>query len=478
MDLVRQPLHILIDVDERFVEKTKYVFSHLCKVIGLKPLFYLRHAPAFTQVYYGPPTAGEYPVSIYHDPAAADFFAGNAAFPPDKVSFHRFREENVPFIFCERGEIFQLSPGTVSIRKDIIASAFYFLSCWQEYVDPTPRTPENRYDFRKSLQAFWGFTELPAVDRYADILETAVDQVFPEFGKRPRWLLQKDFAVTFTHDMDYWEFWTPGHYRSIQSYNRARLRHQPLHASYKLICHFLSKRLLRNSRRHHAGILHRDTIHDVRSTSFIITADKMADPRQAYFQDHQRELRALAEETDIGLHGSPTAAFDKSILATELKALADAGLETKRYRSHRLAFDYQLTFALLEELGFDYDCTLGFWEYSGFRAGSSYPFYPYCLAEDRPFRVLEIPLAVMDVSLFSSIAMNMRPTKAARFLERLIARTRSHHGHLSFLWHYNTFDWVDYPFWSSIWGEIIRHVKFRNAWICSTDELHEYWEKR
>jgi hypothetical protein len=478
MEPIVRPLHILIDVDERFIAKAQYVFTHLCKVIGMKPHFHVGRAPVIPQVYYGSRTTQEYPVSIFHDPGAVEFFAGNAPFPSNRVAFHRFREENVPFIFHEPGEVFQLGSGRVSIRKDLIASAFFFLSCWQEYTDSTPLDPATRYDYRKSIQSLWGFADLPPVDRYADILEAAVEIVFPEFGRRPRWLFQKDFAVTFTHDVDYWDPWTPEHYQAVREYNLKRMSRNPVRASYKFLGHYLSKHAFYRPGKINHRLVHADTINDLRSTVFVLTADNFADPRSNYFATKQREIRAIADEADIGLHGSPEAAFDEDALTRELGILTAAGLPTRRYRSHRLAFDYQRTFALLEKMDIAYDCTLGFWEQAGFRAGSSYPFYPYCLAEDRPFNVLEIPLTAMDVTLHSPIAMNMRTTRAVRYLERLVGKARQHHGHLSFLWHNYSFDWVDYPFWGSLWWQLIAKVKRENAWICSTDELYEYWNKR
>lgn len=95
----------------------------------------------------------------------------------------------------------------------------------------------------------------------------------------------------------------------------------------------------------------------------------------------------------LALHGSPQSAFDPLVLAEELANLRDLGFNPTGFRTHYLHFNYQQSFPFLEEAGIKYDSTsLGYWEHIGFRAGISFPFYPFNIAENRPFRVLEIPL--------------------------------------------------------------------------------------
>ncbi len=52
--------------------------------------------------------------------------------------------------------------------------------------------------------------------------------------------------------------------------------------------------------------------------------------------------------------------------------------------------------------------SMGFPDRIGPRAGFSYPYFPYCLDEDRPYDVVEISLFLMDVTLRSYMGLKGR----------------------------------------------------------------------
>jgi hypothetical protein len=201
------------------------------------------------------------------------------------------------------------------------------------------------------------------------------------------------------------------------------------------------------------------------------------DPRQNYIQKLgvKEEIIDLLGQEDVGLHGSPESAFDLEILKAELARLRALGFAVMGYRTHYLHFDYQKSFGLLEEAGIKYDSTLGYWESIGFRAGTSFPFYPFNIKENRPFRVLEIPLIVMDTTLLSEKAMNMGYLSAKSTLRRLIKVAAHFQSHLTLLWHNTTFDPIDYPLWGRLYWNTIRHALREGAWITSLSEIYEEW---
>src|SRR5690606_9579596 len=145
--------------------------------------------------------------------------------------------------------------------------------------------------------------------------------------------------------------------------------------------------------------------------------------RQNYIKEPKAraEIVKLLGERDVGLHGSPEAAYDMQALLEQKRNLEELGLEPKGFRTHYLHFDYQASLNILEEAGFAYDSTLGYWESIGFRCGTSLPFYPYNLKEDRAFKVLEIPLAMMDTSMRSAKAMALSLPSARARIKRLMA---------------------------------------------------------
>ena len=155
--------------------------------------------------------------------------------------------------------------------------------------------------------------------------------------------------------------------------------------------------------------------------------------------------------------------------------MQDAGFEVNGYRSHYLYFDYQKSFKILEQAGIKYDSTLGYWENIGFRAGISFPFYPFNIEENRPFRVLEIPLIVMDTTLYSNIALHLTPNTAIRRLKRMVNLAECYQSHLSLLWHNVNFDPIDFPFWGEVYWSILRYALKKNGWLTNLNDIYNEW---
>ena len=181
-----------------------------------------------------------------------------------------------------------------------------------------------------------------------------------------------------------------------------------------------------------------------------------------------KEIKEILSKQTVGLHGSKQASIDKNLLIEQLNQLSQQGFTLKGYRNHYLYFDYQKSFKNLEEAGFLYDSTLGFSEYIGFRAGISHPFYPYNIFEDRPFRVLEIPLCIMDTTLFT---MGLSYTQAKVMIFKMIDQAELNRSHISILWHNTTFEWIDFPFWGKLYWDIIHYAKKKGGRVCDLEEL-------
>ena len=57
-------LNILLNPDEKFEPKARYVFDVLGKIAGFKPVFYHRLTSEEIHVYYGLKTDEKYPIKI------------------------------------------------------------------------------------------------------------------------------------------------------------------------------------------------------------------------------------------------------------------------------------------------------------------------------------------------------------------------------------------------------------------------------
>src|SRR5690606_29402254 len=140
--------------------------------------------------------------------------------------------------------------------------------------------------------------------------------------------------------------------------------------------------------------------------------------------DVQSYLRAILDQGfEMCLHGSYRSTENPEWYIEEAQLLARTLARPIGSRQHFLSFDYDTLFAVQERSGIQYDMSMGFPDRAGPRAGFSYPYFPYCLAEDRPYDVVEISLFLMDVTLRSY--MRLKRERAWSFVENELTQLRS-----------------------------------------------------
>lgn len=470
-------INILLNVPRYYLPKAEFVFRTMCYTLRLSPKFYYGLHSEGVHIYYGKANSQRYPIRIYYSDETADFFEQRELYPLENVNFVKYIKEYIPFLFSQNGGIYSLYDDFCVIRKDIIASAFHFLTCWHEFILSSKGMPHGRVDFKQSLQYRWDFTEIPVVDVYCQILHRMVQIFLPEFIRDIRWNETKSFALTLSHDVDYWQYWTTKQILETYQYNLSTLYKRPLNALFKTIGHTIDKALNNNPWNRIRRIIRREEAQNVQSTWFLLAKRDFPDQRQNYLFDvqYKEQVLDLLSQKEIGLHGSPESAFNLEALNAELDNLRQLGFNPTGFRTHYLHFDYQKSFSILEKAGIKYDSTMGYWEHIGYRAGVSFPFYPFNIAENRPFRVLEIPLIVMDTTLLSHKAMNLFTIQAKRRLNKLTKRSSIYQSHISLLWHNTTFDNIDYPFWGGLYWSMIKYAKKRNGWVTSLNHVYDEW---
>ncbi|MDY0152174.1 MAG: polysaccharide deacetylase family protein [Candidatus Cloacimonas sp.] len=470
-------INILLNLPADYLPKAEFVLRTYCYILRLNPKFMYGTHYEGVHLYYGPQSGNSYPLKIHYEQETSEFFEKRELYPLERVNFCKFKTEHIPFLFSQGGDIFSFAEETCLFRKDIIAGGFYFLTCWHEYILSHHGQNKGRIDYKQSLQYRWDFTETPVVDVYCQMLLYAMNIYCPQFIRDINWAEDRKFAVSLSHDIDYWNYWDGSAKLDAFKYNLRTFLSRPLNASYKITGHFLHKNLVYSPWKTMKRLTRKEFEKGVSSTWFLLARSDFVDKRQNYIADLQSrvEILDLLGQQEIGLHGSPESAFDPVALNEELENLRELGFNPTGYRTHYLHFDYQKSFSILEAAGIKYDSTLGYWENIGFRAGISFPFFPFNIAENRPFRVLEIPLIVMDTTLYSHKAMNMSYPSAKRSVRRLIDVAAKYQSHLSLLWHNTSFDPIDYPFWGKLYWETIDYALKKQGWITSLHNVHDEW---
>jgi hypothetical protein len=140
-----------------------------------------------------------------------------------------------------------------------------------------------------------------------------------------------------------------------------------------------------------------------------------------------RPLHATGHE--IGVHGidawrDSTKGREERERVAELTGTTETGI-----RMHWLYFGEQSP-VILERAGFSYDSTVGYNETIGYRAGTTQVFKPL-----ETVNLLELPMHIMDTSLFYPSYLNLSPAAAAAAIEPMVKNAAQFGGVLTVNWH-------------------------------------------
>lgn len=448
------PVHLRLQCEDRFVAKARYVFSTFAKVLGLKLVLDddSMDIPAGVVVWYG--AASESPPSfpglICIDAAveAPAFFAAGRARSASGVNITYWEGEPVPFLFGRGQEgqqqraqnelFFRDEAGAVRMPYDLVASAFYFLSCWEEQVI-AERDQHGRFPYAHSLAAQ---LDLPqnVVDLYLDLFIALLNLARPERQPPitiPTWEKGAPFVACLTHDID-----------EIRKSTLSRLKFTAVHLLHPAAGH-RHVPLSQRARFALATLFSRqdpywtfpafpkmERQYGFTASYFFQAASNGSNPyyslSEPQIQNFIGEL--LAGGFEVGLHGTYQAAFDEERFLQEKAALrAVTNEEPAGHRQHYLRMEYATTLPIYERAGLRYDATLGYAEQEGYRNQFSYPYYPYNHAADRPYSFLELPTVIMDTTL--AVYRGLPATQAWAVIERRLACACVRRGCITLLWH-------------------------------------------
>jgi hypothetical protein len=142
-------------------------------------------------------------------------------------------------------------------------------------------------------------------------------------------------------------------------------------------------------------------------------------------------------------------------------------------RQHFLSFDYDALFAAQEAAGIEYDMSMGFPDQVGPRAGFSFPYFPYCLKEDRPYNVVQISLFLMDVTMRGYL--NLKLEDAENLINQTLQGLRRKGGCVSVVWHPILFGGARDPGYDTLFWNLIRETRSNNGWPTDGRSVNHRW---
>ncbi|WP_114781514.1 polysaccharide deacetylase family protein [Botryobacter ruber] len=367
---------------------------------------------------------------------SGDFFQQQSPHPL-QVVWKEWQGKQVPFFFEEDAEpeLISYYSGSATINYDIISSAFYLLSGWQEY-HSTTHDSFGRFPYSASMQAKHGFLTKPVVNYYFGILKETMEKSTRVRLVQKQWPGQKSFATCLTHDID----------RINSAWKVAgvqRLKKGQLLPFAKLALRKLSGK---DAWHNIPELMVFAADHHLKATFFWManSAKYHGHPNSDYdvaSPENQRQLQSLLQAGhEVGLHGG----FGTSASVHQLQQEAqELSVPVHGNRFHYLSYAPRTTPQVLDESGLRYDTTLGFAEHVGFRNSFCHPFYPFDFKSQRAHRFLELPLCLMDTTLYNPQYMHLRPSEVLPLLRPMLQEIKEFGGLLTLLWHNENLS--DYP---------------------------------
>jgi hypothetical protein len=381
----------------------------------------------------------------------------------NNVIWKDWQGEKIPFFFDrEDSELITFKDGFAVINFDIIASAFFLLCGWQEYVI-AERDQYGRFRYADSIQKKLEITFKPVVNYYFDILKFAINKIYKTDLEIKLWD-DKDFAVVVSHDIDECESaWKQASFWQLKQGN--------IIAPFRLIA---QKLFSHDAWFNFSDIIDIEKNLGINSTFHFITysgTDRKFDNGDYNISD-KKFATVFTDIQDAGselaLHGSNDSHINVAQLNRQKEILSG---EITGNRFHYLNFDINATPQVLQESDFNYDATIGFAESAGFRASFCLPYYLYDLKNDKPTSVLEIPLMFMDSSLRLKDYMDMPKENIFNLAKAMITEIKKHRGIFSINWHNNRLSDVKDPGWKDIFIKIIKYCRDKNALFLTGKEI-------
>lgn len=340
------------------------------------------------------------------------------------------------------GSYLENSPRGIALGIDVLGSAFFCLSRYEEMVE-CARDDYDRFPARSALAFQEGFLDRPIIDEYVEVLWHALSRLWPALRRTPR-----DYRFRLTHDVDL--PWVVAGRTPVEI-----LRSLGADALIRNDAGLLLRRLAAAGKRGRAAcdsdpantfalIMSLSEELGARSEFYFICGHSQAADGNYSMEDPWiRDLLTCIHRRGhvIGLH--PSLGTYKSVerleqeFSTLRRTCEQLGIRQDEWggRQHYLRWENPITWRNWESVGLAYDSSLAYAEQVGFRCGLCREYPAYGLDTRSPLRLRERPLILMEGTLLAN--MKVSHSAARDWTRRLADTCRKFGGEFVLLWHNN-----------------------------------------
>lgn len=340
------------------------------------------------------------------------------------------------------------TPNNEWIKFDIFASAFFFVTRYEEYL-PHLRDQYDRFDAKYSFAFKNGFLRKPMVNNYAAFLFDLIEKKYPELK-----IKRTKYEYLNTIDIDNaWAYRQKGLVRTtaasvkdILTFNFKNL--------YKRIAVLLGNK--KDPYDNYQYLWDLQDKYNLKSLYFFLLADYGLNDKNVpvWSNKFQSLIKAISDKAKIGIHPSFGSNRKPEKLAKEIERLNKISkFEVIRSRQHFLILNMPETYRRLIQHEIKEDYSMGFASEVGFRASICTPYPFYDLDREEKTGLQLYPFAVMEATL--KFYMDTQPDEACKIIDDLISEVKNVNGLFISLWHNETVS--NEGLWAN-WRQVYDHL--------------------
>ncbi len=412
-------------------------------------------------IFYGNPENSPPEAKLIIIPSAFfddKIYGTKMSLPPTPFPF--LPNSDIPFLFgkaCLRKD----EKNRLILYSDIIASAFFMLSRYEEIIKPECRNQDGVFLARDSIVFQQGYGFRPLVDEWGKYLRKLLrlcGVILPE----EKYGFSKIFL---THDIDLPFLLT--------SFKRACLQ---------IVLNIVQRdKQIRNPIKAYFSnnddpyysfpwLIEQDNklkltypLGTVESIYFIIC--KKRNHKNKYFPISHFKYKKLLfllikNRAKIGIHISHEGGIDPDSIANEINNLPSfISRKTLMSRNHYLRWREPEHIMQMQKAGIKEDFTLGYQDCIGFRVGTCHPYYFINPKDKSISSVIIHPMEIMECSLCEKIFMDLPLDVACNNCKTIIDKVYENNGELVLLFHNSRFfEEIDYK---SLYKEVLHYLTIK-----------------
>ncbi len=369
----------------------------------------------------------------------------------------------------------------IVVNFDLIKNIAYHLTRLEEQTffksNVNGRFPTQNHTLIK-----YELEDFPVVDFLTRLLTDLINILDGKINRRKQvWPQGNKYAVCLTHDVDHVKVRTLFRvlyrsYSNIVSKNTLKNRIENLQRLYQAIT--LKKDIFNNF----DEWMEIEDNYGFRSSFYFLSRKYLESifSRDRRYSIKKKSLKKKIQEIrqkgwEVGLHGYQ----NSPVKLKNEKRLIDSivGSEVIGVRQHYVDIRIPETWHYYQNIGLKYDASFGFHDVFGFRAGTSFPFFPYDLENDRKIPLLVIPALLMDTLFIGEGEIN-RFNKILDTFLKFKQIVSSYGGVMTLVWHQEYLNDFEYSYIKNSYHEILKLLsEDATAFVGSAEDIYFAWLK-